>query len=385
MDIEGDEPEVDEDEFWTDIKEEAPPEPESTFKTEIEFFRSITMKSYLPQRLGFRVMTWKENKAYQKEMKKTIQDIRHENSIEVEQVRQNVKASTRKELKVAVEKINEQFENEIHIIRLEYEKMKDTISKRNREINLLSKYMIDHETLITEGRLCESLETDPRPLSASEIAMKKALRQELNILKVQILGLKEAVVEYTNETAMAAAKIRDLDQEIAQIKRKHQQEIKELEVFMNKKLEIAIIERDKVKNQFDTYKKSGWTELEAKEESLSSKSVVILSLQQELKQAKSILHHPKLKLRVHNTLKDYIEEYEQDEEVSVAISANRSINKTSIKSKTYNKNRAFNRKGFNETDTNFTSFYSDIQPSTSIFYSRRSTLPEPRKAKLPPI
>ena len=263
--------------------------------------------------------------------------------------------------------------------------MKDTISKRNREINLLSKYMIDHEALITQGRLFESLDTEARPLSASEIAMKKSLRQELNILKVQIVGMKEAIVDYTNETAAAAAKIRDLDQEIAQIKSKHREEMRELEVFLNRKLEIAIVERDRVRSAFDTYKKSGWTELEAKEESLASKNTVIISLQQELQQAKGILHHPKLKLRVHNKLKDYIEEYEQDDDVPIVVSVNRSVNQTSVRSKSYNKQRVFHRKGFNETDTNFTSLYSDTHPNNSVFYSRRSTLPEPRKDKLPPI
>lgn len=379
-----DSPEVDDDEFWVDIQKVAPPVVESQFKTELEFFRSATMKNPLHQKFNFRAMTWKEDETYQTKMKKTIKEIRHDNDIQVEKMKQFVKASTKKDLKIAVEQINQQFEKEIHIIRLEYDKMKEEISKKNKEIKLIGNFLIDQEALISQDRLFTLIDKTPTVVSDAELLAKKGLRSDLNILKVQILGMKEATVEYSNETAAAAAKIRDLDQEIAKIKSIHKEEMQALEEYLKKRVQIAAVERDKVKLAFETFKNSGWSELEAKEKSLSSKTGLIIGLQQELKQAKSILHHPKLKLRVHNRLQDYIDEYEEEPDISPVVTSKIS-KKTQNFSKSFNKTKGFHRRNFHDTETNFTSLYSEPNPNQSKFHSRRSTMPDGVKTRLSPI
>ena len=190
-------------------------------------------------------------------MQTSIAEIRKENHIEEERIKKQVRLKTRKELKDAVEQINQSFEKEIHIIRLEYDKMKDEIFKKDREIYLLGKFMSDQEALIAQNRLYLSLDAETKQPTLLEIAEKKQLRADLNILRVQIEGMKEAIVEYTNETNAAAAKINDLDQEIAMIKSKHNQESKELEAYLGKRVQKAIEDRDFVKYEFEKYKSLG--------------------------------------------------------------------------------------------------------------------------------
>ena len=109
-------------------------------------------------------------------------------------------------------------------------------------------------------------------------------------------------------------------------------------------------------------------------------------LQNELKQAKGILHHPKLKLRVHNRLKDYVEEYEQDDEEEQITMASKSINQSTARNKTLdNKKKVYSRRANQDHETNFTSTYSERMPNYTKIYSRRSTVPDGYKTRLSPI
>ena len=141
---------------------------------------------------------------------------------------------------------------------------------------------------------------------------EKQLRKDLNVLKIQIDAMKDAIKNYSNETIQSASKVKELDQEIELIQSRHRQELKDLEVYLEGRVTKAIEEREQVRSEFENYKNSGWTELEEKEKNCNKQKEVILALQSELKKAKGILHNPKLKLRVHERLKDYLEEYDQD-------------------------------------------------------------------------
>ena len=160
-------------------------------------------------------------------MKNVISRIRYQNGLDEESIKKQVKHTTRKELKIAVEEINQQFEQEIYMIRLEHNKMKDEIAKKNREIMLLSKYMTDQETMISQNRLFSVFHNDPEDISTKTVE-KKNLLKDLGVVKVQIEAMKEAIVEYTNKTFQAAEKIKDLDNEIAMIRSRNHEEMKEL-------------------------------------------------------------------------------------------------------------------------------------------------------------
>jgi hypothetical protein len=312
METESDDIEVDADDFWAEYQPEAPLPLDPVFKSEDEYNRTKSMRNTLPSKFLFKKLTWQRNEELQESMQSSIDLVRYYNQLEREDLIQKVKNSTKKDLKAVVEQINQEFEEEIHSIRLEHNRMKDEISKKNREKALLTKFMADQEIQISQNRLIYLLKNFEPEANKEALLEKKNLKQDLKVTKVQIVALKDAIVEYQNETAIAARKINDLDEQIAMIKMKHRQEIRELQDFLEQKLEKATKERDIVKQAFDVYKSTGWDELERKEDCLIRQNEIIIKLQKELKQAKSILSQPKLKLRVHNRLKDYIEEYEQD-------------------------------------------------------------------------
>jgi hypothetical protein len=375
--------EIDLDEFWELAEDSSLIIPDSpALKTEAEFFKSLTLKSHTIPRYIFRSLSLRKP-AVLPITQDSIRALRFENLQQEKQIRSEVKFKTRQELKAALAEINAEFEKEIHVIRLEHDKMKEEISKKTREITLLSKFMIDQEVTIAQSRLAYLLKNEAEA-SPAQLAELHTLKSELNITQVQIEGLKEGAVEYANKTSAAAAKLQELDTQIQGIKNKHKEELKKIENELLAKVEIARVERDKVKKAFETYKQSGWQNIEETEEGLNSKTFLIEQLKNELKVAKEILKKPKLKLRVHDKLEDYVREYELDDELELSpnsIGTSKDLRKRQ-KGTVEDKNRFFKKFGFN---SRFTSFGSDSNTAYSKLHTRRSTVTDGFRTRLSPL
>lgn len=374
--------EIDLNEFWEESLESEPSEIEvPQIKTEAEFFKSLTIKNRLPAKFLFRSLTL-SNKAPLPYTQESIDKLRKENKIIENLIRQEVKTKTRQELKAAVEEINAEFEKEIHVIRLEHDQMKDEISKKTREIALLGKFMIAQEIIIAQNRLSMLISKEAPQATPAQTTELHGLKGELNILKVQIEGLKEAATEYSNQTFASQAKLKDLDAQIEGIKAKHREELKAIEIQMLQKVEEAKVEREKVRNAFEKYKSSGWQSIEDTEGSVIYKSKLIEQLKFELKTAKDILKHPKIKLRVHEKLEDYVKEYEEDEEMETVTSNVKEKSKTN---KFPNIKTRYHKANNLDFGTRFTSFCSDSNTAYSKLHTRRSTVTDGFRTRLSPI
>lgn len=375
-----------EEEFWKDEIETSSCEPQSPVRTEKDYFLSLTVNRSPQKKFLFKSITLKGNETVQ-ELQKSAVILRERNMVQVDELSKEVRANTRRELKEALAEINAGFEKEIHEIRLEHDKMKDAISKRNRELALFGKFLDDQEFLITQNRLKKTIKKENPTPSPASVAEKKSLATDLRVLKVQIESLKEAAVDYQNQTFASEIKLKELNEKIAGIKAIHRQEYKVLEGQLELKLQNSKKERDTVKLAFDTYKKSGWNELEDQEKKLEKQRIIIVSLQNELKTAKGILYHPKLKLRVHSTLQGYVEEYELDDEMEknlLSQSALRYAGGATGRSKTIGKKR-FTRSNDLSWSTNFQSMVSDTGSAFSKVNGRRTTYADGFKAKLSPL
>lgn len=387
MSSDGSSPESQIQEYWEDKIEISPVKPQSQPKTEADFFRSLTVNRSPPKKFLFKSITLKGGETLD-ELQKSIIILRKRNLKQEQQLTQEVKSNTRKELREALSEINAGFEKEIYSIRLEHDKMKDEISKRNRELILLGKFMADQEFLISQNRLVKVLKHEIPGPSQAIVDEKKILRSDLKVLQVQIEGMKEAIIEYSSKTNAAAAKMKDLDQEIERIKAGHRQELRVLEGQLEAKLEKAIKERDEIKLIYGTYRKSGWKEIEDKEQSLQKQSMMITVLQNELKIAKGIIFHPKLKLRVHNSLQGYVEEYETNDETDITMQS-QNVSKYVVpapgRSKTIGARKKYTRSNELSFSTNFQSMVSDTGSAFSKAHNHRGTAKVGYKPKLSPL
>lgn len=315
---------LDPEEFWDDLEEIIQSSPESPSKISVDFRRNNTILSNSPNKFLFKQLSTLPEEFFKQRMEQSIQKLRLENHEKVKSVKVAVRNHTRKELKSAVDEIRAQFEREIRTIRQDHDKMKEEISRKNQEILLIAEYMIDQEAMITQNRVNSTVRVKEFSKSDEVIADEKQLKKDLGVLKVQIDAMKEAIKEYSNETIQSAAKVKELDNEIEMIQSKHREELKTLETYLENRVSKAIEAKEKVFVEFEDFKKIGWGELEEKEESCKKQKIVIIALQNELKKAKGILQNPRLKLRVHEKLKDYLDEYELESNESVSVMANKS-------------------------------------------------------------
>ena len=338
---------LDPENFWDEYQDAVANQSDSPLRVSIDFKRSTTINQNSPNKFLFKQLTTEPFDYFKQRMEVSIQKLRKENETQVNSVKLVVRNKTRKELKSAVDEIRAQFEKEVLTIKQDHDKMKDEISKKNKEVLIIAEYMIDQETMVTQNRLSSIFKVVEIEKSPEIIAEEKQLKKDLNVVKVQIDAMKEAIKEYTNDTIQSASKVKELDQEIAMIQNKHREELKELEIYLESRVNKAIQERDNVKEEFENYKKLGWKELEEKEEACLRQREIILLLQSELKKAKGILHNPRLKLRVHDKLKDYIDEYE-DEPNESPISM---INKTA--GLNYKRSRIFDKRNHTSTKSNY--------------------------------
>ncbi|OMJ92877.1 hypothetical protein SteCoe_4206 [Stentor coeruleus] len=354
---------IDADEFWEESQDEASVRADSPIKVSTDYRRGATIRTNVsPSKFMFKQLTSIPEDFFKQRMEMSIHKLRQENDEQIKSVKLVVRNKTRKELKSAVDEIRAQFEKEVFLIKQEHDKMKEEISKKNKEIMLIAEYMIDQETMITQNRLQTLFKVEEVDKTAEIFAEEKQLKKDLGVLKVQIDAMKEAIKDYTNDTVQSASKVKELDQEIAFILSRNRQELKELEVYLEGRVTKAIEERDKIREEFETYKKSGWKELEDKEVSCKRQRDIIITLQSELKKAKSILNNPRLKLRVHERLKDYLDEYERESNESPVTLPNRSAI-PSRRSRTIEKRSAFTSKtnydysakhgSFNDNSTDF--------------------------------
>ena len=322
MSSNSDEPDLDPEDFWDDDSTLIPSNQISPSKASVDFRRQVTLvQSSL--RFMLKTISTEAEDIYKQRMEGSIKKLRKENNEQVRNVKQVVRNTTRRELKSAVDEIKAQFEKEVYLIKQDHDKMKEEIAKKNKEVLLIAEYMIDQETVIAQHRISCSFKYEEVDKSAEILSEEKQLKKDLNVVKVQIDAMKEAIKEYSNDTIQSASKVKELDQEIARIQLEHRQELKQLEAFLESQVEKAISDRDSIKEQFENYKKLGWKELEEKEDSCAKQREVINLLQNELKRAKGILHNPRLKLRVHERLKDYLDEYENESNESPALLTNK--------------------------------------------------------------
>lgn len=305
---------LDPEDFWDD--EEIDNSPDSPQKIVNDLRRGATLKNHSPTKLFLKQLTSAPEDFFKQRMELSIQKMREANEKEINSVKVNVRNKTRKELKSAVDEIRAQFEKEVYLIKQEHDKMKNEIEKKNKEINLIAEYMIDQEAMITQNRLHLILKVEVPEKTNEILADERQLKKDLGVLKLQIDAMKDAIRHYSNETIQSASKVKELDHEIELLQTKHRQELKDLEVYLEGRVAQAHKEREQIKAEFENYKKSGWSELEEKEKNCFKQKEVIQALQNELKKAKGVLHNPRLKLRVHERLKDYLEEYERDSSAS---------------------------------------------------------------------
>ncbi|OMJ95081.1 hypothetical protein SteCoe_1620 [Stentor coeruleus] len=242
-------------------------------------------------------------------LKKTIKDLRKEGKHEAEIAASKERKETRELIQQALVEIQKSFQFEVVIKQTENERMKKEITSMQNSISYISNYLIDTELKIAQNRLCNTLycpiEENPEKIRTNI----KNLHKDIGLVRLKIEALKEAIKSYRMTTESTNKKIEELNITLENKIVSNEEEAKNFDFEGNQKIAQGKAENMKLKKELEDYKMIKIKELEVAEGKCNANNSIIELLQNELKNAKDIIFHPVLKLRVHEKLQNYIDEY----------------------------------------------------------------------------
>ncbi|OMJ82381.1 hypothetical protein SteCoe_16918 [Stentor coeruleus] len=298
-------------------------------------------------------------------MSKLFEVLRSSRTREEEQLRADELEALKKNINYSFEKITEKLGRELRERRERNSLMKEEINTKKKEFSIIYSYLIDREFFLTECRIYGTYTKRNQPKDIS--VEKKELNRELTLSKVKIDALKKAILIFKSDIFECEEKQRRLGKDLRRLKRNAHIPINIGESSSDSS--ISETEDEKAQRlEFEEFKKLKSKELEDLESKCENNKSIILSLQNELKNAKKVLQNPALKTQIYESLKDYINEIEEQDSSS------------SIPNSTRNnglfRRRVYSNKANSRIKTKQTDSIKILAPqSTSFkFYPRKPTL-----------
>lgn len=298
-------------------------------------------------------------------MNKLFEILRSSRTREEEQLRADEFEALKTNINYSFEKITQKLGKELSDKRERNAVMKEKIDTRKKEFGIIYSYLIDREFLITECRIYGTYTKRNQPKDISD--EKKELNRELTLTKVKIDALKKAILIFKSDIIESEEKNKRLGKELRRIKRNAHISINIEESSSDS--DVSETEDEKAqKLEFEEFKKQKSKELQDLEKKCENNKSIILSLQSELKNAKKILQNPALKTQIYESLKDYINEIEEQD--SIASIPNSTRNSGLFRRRVYS-SKATSRIKSKQSD----SIKALAPQSTSFkFYPRKPTL-----------
>lgn len=213
-----------------------------------------------------------------------------------------VQNKTKKELKNTVLELQNQFQQDVLTIKLDYDKMKEDISDKTRKITQLGGYCIEQNalnySLKLEEKLCVEFEKNYFKKSLKE------MNEDLKIFQLQLDCIKEINAEYAKEVQTALTKLNEVDNEIKKIHMANQATMQVLKQDFDLKNEEIMKERDKFQSDFSSFYTRITQEIEIRTVIDQRQTLFIEQLKQQIKDSKIILQNPRMRIRVHQKLKE---------------------------------------------------------------------------------
>ena len=235
-------------------------------------------------------------------IEKAIERIKLANSEYLKNIQITVRNQTKKELRAAVLDIQAQFQLEVFTIKQDHDRMKEEISSKNREIYGYGQFNIDQNSLILNHQM-----KDPEYIKVKKDKSDKEINEikdMINVYKLQLDAIKEITAEYNKEAQAALQKVKEVDNEIQKINAAHQLSMQLLKQSIGSQEEEINEEKQKIQEEFDNFRMKISQEIEIRTLLDLRQQEFIQSLQNEIKDAKIILQNPRMRIRVHEKLKE---------------------------------------------------------------------------------
>jgi hypothetical protein len=258
-----------------------------------------------PSRFYFDYSGSANNRTGDDGIKQHILNLRRVSRKEEKRVTITEKFETRETIKEAVDLVHQQLVEEVETMKMDNEEMVKVLRNKYGDVQCIAKYLVDSELMIMQKRV----KFKPKPVVDNwdkQAIRLRELNKDIDLLKIALEAMKDGIKIYTKTVDDTNRKLEELKTQLIITKSTNESEIKTFQVEGNSRVAKGKAENIRFKEEFEKYKIAKLRELEQAELKCSSNKMTINNLQVELKNAKNILQHPVVKLRVHDTLKEYL-------------------------------------------------------------------------------
>lgn len=294
-------------EFWNDL-EIIPQLSYISKNPSVDFQRRKTLISGPPSSPGL------SSPIKLEKLEKQIDHIRLAKEQEIEALKIIVRNNTRKELQASVEDIIEKCQEETKNMKEGYDGLKVIITNKEKTIQQLGEYLADQAMIITEIRIDKSTDkelTIGSSVKSTDKSEVNELKKENKLLKVQLEALREVCGSCQKDTEEYKKRMIVLKEANDAMQRSHEDDIDKI------RQEALVVqdglhdEIDKLKYEMTIYKEEVNKEFVTRDLITIRQRSFIASLQEELRNAKIVLQNPRMRNKMHEKLKDYMEENEK--------------------------------------------------------------------------
>lgn len=240
---------------------------------------------------------WELSKIHSK-----LERVQQANIESISNLKIKVHNKTKKELKNAVMDLQNQFQLDVLTIKSDCEKMKEEISEKTRKIIQLGGFCIEQIGINYNNKL-EEKNYEEKKKNSMKKNMKK-IEEDIKIFKLQLDSIKEVNAEYGKEVQLALQKVNDVDNEIKKIKMANEANMQMLRQEFDNKNDEIMKEREKLQVEFNNFYFKVTQEIEIRTVIQQRQEEFIEQIKQEIKDSKIILQNPRMRIRVHQKLKE---------------------------------------------------------------------------------
>ena len=217
-------------------------------------------------------------------------------------LRIKVQNRTKKQLKNTVLELQSQFQRDVLNIRTDCDQMKEEICEKTRKIAQMGGYCIEQNVLNYNLRLEERLFVEYEKDSLKKTL--KDLNEDLRVFKLQLGCIKEINAEYGKEVQSALTKLSEVDSEIKRMHMANQACMQVLRQDFEAKSGEIRREREGFQLDFSGFYSRITQEIEIRTLIDQRQTVFIEQLKQQIKDSKLILQNPRMRIRLHQKLKE---------------------------------------------------------------------------------
>lgn len=246
----------------------------------------------------------KLNSEYRAEkLNKTLERIRQANEEGMKQIKIVIHNQTKKELKGTMMNIHRQFQQEFYTLKKDKESMFEELSAKTRTFNSLTEYFIHQNFIDDEYSVC-----DPDSVCRDNLEEEKEriteLKQLISLANIRFEAIKTLNTAYKDEATDALKRVDNVNEEINKIRVAHNLAKRSLESIIGNREREVLNDAKIIRSEYEDFKNRIMQEMHLRTLLEERQKLFIKNLYGELKNAKTILQNPTLRMKTYDKIRE---------------------------------------------------------------------------------